>query len=138
MYLKGAAQFPFGHGLSYTTFSYGNLQLSTKQVASEGKVTLSVEVENTGTRAGDEVVQLYVHAAKSNVARPAKKLRGFQRVHLERGEKRQVSFTLPAAKLSFYDITKHGFQVEAGMYDILVGSSSEDIRVKDQLEVRRQ
>jgi len=136
MYLKGAPLYAFGHGLSYTTFAYDNLRLSAKQIATNGTVTIQVDVKNIGGRAGDEVVQLYVHEVKPLVKRPSKELRGFQRVGLAPGEKRTVTFTLPADKLAFWDETTHAFVVNPGAFDVLVGSSSEDIRVKDRLTVK--
>ena len=135
MYVKGEPLFAFGHGLSYTQFAYSNLQLSAKQIPAAGKVTVSVDVENMGKRAGDEVVQLYVHDVACSVPRPGKELRGFERITLNAGEKKTVTFTLPAEKLAFWDEKTHGFVVEPGLFDIMVGSSSDDIRVKGQVEV---
>jgi len=135
MYVNGAPLFPFGHGLSYTTFKYGKLKLSAKKTKTDGSVQVSLEVSNTGKRAGDEVVQLYVHQAKCSVKRPAKELRGFQRIRLQPGEKKTVTFPLAAEKLAFWDETRHGFLVEPGMFDVMVGASSADIRAEDQVEV---
>lgn len=137
MYVNGAPLFPFGLGLSYTTFKYGKLKLSADKIKADGSVNVSVEVSNTGKRGGDEVVQLYVHQMKSKVKRPAKELRGFQRISLQPGGKRIVTFTLPAEKLAFWDEKTHGFLVEPGAYDIMIGTSSEDIRVKEQVKVTR-
>jgi len=92
-------------------------------------------VENTGKRAGDEVVQLYVHDVECSVKRPSKELRGFERVALRPGQKKTVAFTLAGEKLSFWDVKTHGFVVEPGAFDVLVGSSSEDIRVHTRIEV---
>jgi beta-glucosidase len=128
-------QFCFGHGLSYTEFRYRNLQVTPNHVPANGRLTVSVEVENTGKLAGDEVVQLYIHQAKSSVERPLKELRGFERVSLKPGEKKAVSIALAADQLAFYNIETHGFVVEPGTFDLLVGSSSRDIRTKGQLEV---
>jgi beta-glucosidase len=135
MYFTGRPLFPFGHGLSYTEFSYDNLQVSPKQIPANGQVTVSVEVENIGRRAGDEVVQLYVHDVQCSIKRPIKELRGFERVGLKPGEKRTVTFTLKGEQLAFYDTEKHNFVVEPGVFDVLVGSSSEDIRCKERFEV---
>ena len=137
MYLNGEPLFPFGHGLSYTTFEYGNLNLSSARIKADGKVNVSLEVANTGKLAGDEVVQLYVHQVKSSVKRPAKELRGFQRIGLQPGEKKLVTFTLPAEKLAFWDEQTHGFVVEPGVYDVMIGASSADVRVQHQIEVSR-
>ena len=128
LYLKGAPLYAFGHGLSYTTFNYSKLRLSTKRLSADGTLTVSIDVRNTGKRAGDEVAQLYVREVKPVVKRPAKELRGFQRVTLAPGEKRTLTFTVPAAKLAYWDETTHAFVVNPGAFDILVGASSEDIR----------
>jgi len=128
-------QFCFGHGLSYTEFKYGKLKVTTNRIPANGTVTVSVEVKNTGQRAGDEVVQLYVHPVKSSVPRPPKELRGFERVSLEPGETKTVSLSLPAGQLAFYDVKTHGFVVEPSAYDLMAGDSSRDIRGKVRLEV---
>jgi beta-glucosidase len=98
---------------------------------------ITVEIQNTGKRAGDEVPQLYVHQMKSIIKRPAKELRGFQRVNLEPGESKTIKFTLPAEQLAYWDETLHAFQVEPGVFEILVGASSADIRVKGKFTVAR-
>ena len=135
MYVKGSPLYAFGHGLSYTTFAYSDLKLSKSKIKTDGTVTVSVDITNTGRRAGDEVAQLYVHDVASSVVRPVKELRGFQRLTLQPGEKRTVSFTLPAAKLAFWDEKTHAFLVEPGAFEIMVGASSADIRAKSVLEV---
>ncbi len=135
MYLNGEPLFPFGHGLSYTTFSYGNLKLSADKIKTDGDVQVSVEIKNSGARAGDEVAQLYVHQEKSSVKVPVKMLRGFQRINLQPDETKTVTFTLPAAKLAIWDETTHGFVVKPGTFDVMVGASSADIRLKNQIEV---
>ena len=136
MFLKGEPLYPFGHGMSYTKFQYGNLKLSTDAIAADGTVTASLEVTNTGNRAGDEVVQLYTHANAPSVIRPAKELRGFFRIGLQAGAKTTVSFALPAAKLAFWDEKTHAFLTEPGAYQILVGASSADIRAKAVVRVK--
>jgi beta-glucosidase len=136
MYFGGKPQFAFGHGLSYTTFRYSGLKLSQARIPADGKVTVSLAVENMGARAGDEVVQLYVHDVEASVKRPAKELRGFQRVSLNPKEKKSVTFTLPASDLAFYDEKAKKFVVEPGAFDVMVGSSSEDIRLKGRLNVK--
>ena len=135
MYVNGDPLFPFGHGLSYTTFKYSGIKLSADKIKADGQVNVSVDVTNSGKRAGDEVVQLYVHEEKSSVKVPVKELRGFQRISLQPGEKQTVAFTLPAAKLAIWDETTHGFVVEPGAFDVMVGASSADIRLKDQINV---
>jgi beta-glucosidase len=121
--------------LSYTTFRYSGLKVTPGSVAADGKVTVSLEVQNTGARAGQEVVQLYVHEREASVKRPIKDLRGFQRISLDAKEKNAVTFALPAGDLAFYDIGTKKFVVKPGAFDILVGSSSEDIRLKDKVQV---
>lgn len=137
MYINGKPLFPFGHGLSYTDFKYSNLKLSNNQISSSDTVTVSVDVKNTGKRAGDEVVQLYVHDIEASVKRPVKELRGFERISLQPGQTKTVTLSLPAEKLSFYDEKSHKFIVEPGGFDVLVGSSSEDIRLKTRLNVSK-
>jgi beta-glucosidase len=138
MYLNGKPLFPFGHGLSYTQFKYSNLRVSPRQIPETGQITVRVDVQNTGKRAGDEVVQFYVHQVESSVKRPTKELRGFERVALRPGKEKTVAFTLSGEKLSFWDVKTHGFVAEPGAFDVLVGSSSEDIRVQAPIEVNRK
>jgi beta-glucosidase len=128
-------QFCFGHGLSYTKFHYGKVEMSPRSIPADGQLTVSVEVKNTGKPAGDEVVQLYVHPVKSSVSQPPKELRGFARVSLKPGEKKKVTLTLTGDQLAFYDVKTHGFVVEPGEFDIMVGSSSRDIRATGKFEV---
>ena len=110
-------------------------ELSSQQIPGNGQVTVTVDVQNTGKRQGDDVVQLYVHDVEASVKRPIKELRGFERISLNPGEKKTVSFTLPAEKLAFWDTNKHAFVTEPGAFDIQVGSSSADIQAKTQLQV---
>ncbi len=135
LYLNGAPLYPFGHGLSFTTFEYRNLQLSGESIKSDAQVEVKVDVRNAGDRTGDEVVQLYVHQEKSSVKRPGKELRGFQRITLRPGETKTVTMELPASKLAFWDEKTHGFVVEPGTFDVMVGASSGDIRVNGKLKV---
>jgi beta-glucosidase len=135
MYLASEPLFAFGHGLSYTEFRYSKLRLSADQIPPDGIVTVAVDVENTGRRAGDEVVQLYVRDADCSVNRPTKELRGFERINFHPGEKKTVTFFLPADKLSFYDEQRHAFVVEPGAFDVMLGSSASDIRLARRFEV---
>jgi beta-glucosidase len=135
MYINGKPLFPFGHGLSYTTFSYSNLKLLAKQINADGLLTITVDVKNTGKVAGDEVVQLYIHDVSPSLKRPIAELRGFDRVSLQPGETKKVTLKLPGSKLAFYDEKIHDFRVEPEMIDVLVGSSSADIRLKSQFRV---
>jgi len=115
--------FPFGHGLSFTTFAYSNLELAPQEVGVGGKAMVSVDVTNTGEMAGDEVVQLYIRDRISSVTRPVKELKGFCRITLKPGETRTVTFAITPDKLSFLDAHMERV-VEPGLFDIMVGSSS--------------
>ena len=119
--------FPFGHGLSYTSFAYSNLQLSKEKITADETVTLSVNVTNTGKRAGDEVVQFYVHDLLSTrVTRPVKLLKGFQRVTLRPGERLTVSFPVGKEQLQFLDEAMK-LTVEPGQFELMVGGSSKTV-----------
>ncbi len=135
MYHKGEPLFAFGHGLSYTDFAYTNLRLSRRHMLASDTLIISVDVENTGSRPGDEVVQLYVRDLESSVTRPVKELRGFERITLDPGQKKTVTMALPGEKLAFYSERIHDFVVEPGTFDVMVGSSSADVRVTGQLEI---
>jgi beta-glucosidase len=135
MYLNGKPLFPFGHGLSYTAFAYSNLKLSAKQINADGSITATVDVKNTGKVAGDEVVQLYIHDVSPSLKRPAKELRGFERITLAPGQTQKVTLTIPGSRLAFYDEKIHDFRVEAEAIDVMVGSSSDDIRLRSQFKV---
>ena len=126
--------FPFGHGLSYTDFTYSDLSLSHKQATATDVVTISVRVQNTGQSAGDEVVQLYVADPIASVTRPVKMLKGFKRLTLQPGECRAVRFELDLRHLAFYD-RQMRYVVEPGEIQVMIGSSSNDIRLSDSLEV---
>ncbi|HEX8708151.1 MAG TPA: glycoside hydrolase family 3 N-terminal domain-containing protein [Pyrinomonadaceae bacterium] len=117
--------FPFGYGLSYTQFRLSGLQLSAGRIMANGRLTASVELENTGRRTGDEVVQLYLSDLASSVTRPVKELKGFERVTLRAGEKRRVQFTLTPEQLGFYN-REMRFAVEPGAFKVTVGTSSVD------------
>ena len=121
-----APLFPFGHGLSYTTFSYDHLRLSPSQIAAGQQTTVAVDVSNCGGRAGEEVVQLYVHDQLGSVTRPVKELRGFRRIALQPGETRTVEFTLGPEHLSFLDASMARV-VEPGLFDVMVGGSSAQV-----------
>ena len=127
--------FPFGYGLSYTSFEYSNLSINPKDNGSEGNYKISLDVANTGKLFGGEVVQLYINDVVSTVTRPVKELKGFEKVMLEPGEKKRVEFTLTPEQLSFLDQDLH-WVVEPGMFSVMVGSSSEDIRLKGEFEVK--
>ena len=121
-------QFPFGHGLSYTDFEYSNAKASRTSMKADGTLKVSVDVQNTGDCDGAEIVQLYVADPESSIDRPAKELKGFEKVWLKAGEKKTVTFEINAEDLSYFDAEKHAWVAEPGEYDILLGSSSEDVR----------
>jgi beta-glucosidase len=121
-------QFPFGHGLSYTTFEYSNAKASKSTMKADGKITVSVQVKNTGDRPGAEVVQLYIADPHASVDRPAKELKGFEKVWLNPGESKKVSFTIDASALSYYDMSRSAWYAEPGEFQALLGSTSSDIR----------
>src|SRR5579871_429647 len=135
LYFKGVPLYPFGHGLSYTKFAYSNLKLSQSKTSATGQIDVSFDLQNTGSRAGSEVAQMYVHQEKSNVVQPIKSLRGFQRIVLEPGVSKHVTLSLPLSELSYYDVVTRKFLVAPGMFDVMIGSSSEDIRLRTKLEV---
>jgi beta-glucosidase len=129
--------FPFGHGLSYTTFEYANLKLVHSNNPNGAIVTAQFEITNTGSRGGAEVAQVYVHQAKPSLPRPEKELKGFQKVFLKPGEKLTVSIPLPRSAFAFYSPEKGGWLAEQGAFTILVGSSSRDIRLKSDFNLSR-
>jgi beta-glucosidase len=120
--------------LSYTQFEYSDLSIGPAQVGADGQVTIRLSVTNTGQREGDEVVQLYLHDLYATVTRPVKELKGFQRLTLAPGQKRTVTFVVSAAQLAFYN-RKMQYVVEPGEVEVLVGSSSDDIRLSGKFEI---
>jgi beta-glucosidase len=136
MYFKGEPLYPFGYGLSYTTFRYANLKASSAELTSDGAITVNVDVTNTGSRTGDEVVQLYVKHLKSKVERPVEELKGFQRVTLKPNETKTVQIPLKAATLAFWDEKQGQFKVEAEPVKLMIGSSSKDIKLATTVSVR--
>src|SRR5437660_973997 len=124
--------FPFGYGLSYSTFSYGTLSI-TPATTTDGKVTVSFDVTNTGKREGAEVAQVYVGDTHAKVPRPAKELKGFAKVRLRPGESKRVTVTLDRRALSYYDVNSKQWRAELGEYDILVGRSVEQIELRGKL-----
>ncbi len=133
-YFRGEPLFPFGHGLSYTTFEFDNLHLDSLQVQVGGQVDISADVTNTGDRAGDEVVQLYVRHRDATVPRPIKELKGFRRVTLEPGERKRVTFALHTHQLGYYDEAM-GYVVQPGTVEVMVGGSSEHLPLTGALEI---
>jgi len=134
---KVEPQFPFGFGLSYTTFTYSNLKINPGSIGPEGSAEVSVEVRNTGSRRGAEVVQLYVHAGNSRIDRPNHELKGFRRVELKPGEARTVQFKLNRSAFSYWDSGSHEWMTDPGEFEIEVGASSRDIRLRAPLAMTR-
>jgi len=135
MYFKGEPLYPFGYGLSYTTFKYSNLRTSAPTLAKGGTVTVSVDVTNTGRRTGDDVVQMYVKHLDSKVERPGEELEGFQRVTLQPNETKTVEIRLQASTLAWWDQKLPGFRVEAEPIRVMIGNSSSDIQVSTTVRV---
>lgn len=121
--------YPFGYGLSYTTFRYGDLQLSNNSMNEKGKITASVTVTNTGNYDADEIVQMYIRDMVGSVARPVKELKGFERIHLKKGESRTVSFDITAKQLKFYNSALN-WVCEPGEFEVMVGGNSRDVQTK--------
>ncbi|MEG1544222.1 MAG: fibronectin type III-like domain-contianing protein, partial [Tannerellaceae bacterium] len=126
--------YPFGHGLSYTTFSYANLHIEAPAKGTQGTVNVSFDVTNTGKRTGDEVAQLYIQDKVSSVVTYDSQLRNFERITLAPGETKTVRFTLEPSDLQLLDKDMH-WTVEPGTFEVRIGSSSEDIRLKDDFEL---
>ncbi|MGQ1947739.1 glycoside hydrolase family 3 C-terminal domain-containing protein [Geofilum sp. OHC36d9] len=124
-YFEGDPLYPFGYGLSYTSFAYSHMNISKHKES----VTVSMKVKNTGERKGDEVVQLYVRDVKSSVQRPLKQLVGFQRTSLDRGETKSIKFEVPISALMFWDEDCDEWQLEKGAFEFMIGASSKDIRL---------
>jgi beta-glucosidase len=129
-------RFPFGYGLSYTTFELNNLRLSSEEMNPGGTITVACDVTNTGFRAGAEVVQLYIHDVESSVPRPVKELKGFAKVLLQPGETKTVSLSIDESALSFYDVEKGAWTAERGDYEVLIGTSAKDVPLKGRFEYR--
>lgn len=128
------ALYPFGYGLSYTTFEYSNLTLSSNAIRKSDSIVITCEVKNSGNRAGDEIVQLYLNDEISSVTTYTKVLRGFERVTLQPGETKHVTFTLHPYDLALWN-SRDEFVVEPGFFTIMIGASSEDLRLEERIEV---
>ncbi len=136
MYLKGEPQYAFGYGLSYSKFDYSKLKLSRKKASAGDVIKVDVNVKNAGTMDGDEVVQMYVRDLNTGYVHPMTELRGFRRVAIPAGQTTTVSMELPVDGLAYYDTGSGDFRVAPGKYEILVGASSDDIRVKSEITVK--
>jgi len=127
---KIAPLFPFGFGLSYTTFTYGSLSLSAQKIGPDDLLQVSVEITNTGQRTGKEIVQVYVRDEQARLQRPEKELKAFAKVQLEPGERKTVTLSLARDALAYYDDLAHEWVAEAGEFEVFVGASSQDIRAR--------
>jgi beta-glucosidase len=136
MYFNGKPLYPFGFGLSYTTFKFSNIKSTSERLAKDGSVTVSVEVSNTGDRAGDEVVQLYVKHLHSAVPRPRQELEGFKRVSIDAGQTKRVEIPLPASQLAYWDVKTEAFHLEKGPVSLMLGDSSADLPVATTIHVQ--
>jgi beta-glucosidase len=136
LYYRGTPLFPFGHGLGYTRFAYRDLRLSAASAGPDDTVRVSVEVTNTGTRPGEDVVQLYTHQQRSRVKQPLRALRGFARVRLAPGESTRVTVPLRVADLAFWDVTRARPAIETARHTVAVGRSSTDLLLTATLAVR--
>jgi len=134
-FFKGEPLYPFGHGLSYTSFSYANLKTSAESAGPTDTVMVSVDVTNSGKRAGDEVVQMYVEHVGSSVERPIRELRGYRRLTLAPGETRAVQLSLPISSLAYWDENGHRWVVEADQVRVRVGGSSADLRLAKAIQI---
>jgi beta-glucosidase len=132
--VEASPLYPFGHGLSYTTFEYSDLAISPEQVKAGGAVRVSLDVKNVGKVAGDEVVQLYICDEYATIPRPVKELKGYSRLTLQPGQSRYITFNLPVNQLAFYDQDLN-LIVESGTFKVMIGSSSADIRAEGTFEV---
>lgn len=134
-YFDGQPLYPFGYGLTYTTFHYSAGMIREKQIAKEETLEVSIHLHNTGQAASDEVVQLYIRKDGSRVERPFKQLKAFQRVHLQQGEEQTITFKVPVSELAYWDVTagKHGqYRVEPGAYKVMIGHSSSHMAWEDE------
>ena len=128
--------FAFGHGLSYTQFAISNLRSDKAQMNPDGTITFTVNVKNTGKRAGAETIQLYIHDVKASVDRPYKELKGFQKVYLQPGESKDVNITINKDALSFYDEATASWKAEAGQFEALVGNAADNLKLKKAFELK--
>ncbi len=127
-------RFPFGYGLSYTTFEYGNLEVNKNAFTKDENIIISFSVKNTGKYDGAEIAQLYIGDPESELPRPIKELKGFQKVYLKKNEERKVTLTLDPAAFSYFNPERGGWTIEPGKFEILIGSSSEDIRLRKEIQ----
>ena len=125
--VRNDALYPFGYGLSYTTFDYGDIHLSSDKMASDGSIKASINVKNTGSRDGDEIVQLYIHDQVAGISRPVKELKGFRRVHLTAGESKEITFDITPDLLKYYNYNLDNV-LEPGTFDLMIGPNSSTLK----------
>lgn len=135
MYFDQPVLFPFGHGLSYTQFEYSNLKFNSNKLKKDGEIEIQFTLQNTGQMKGDEVAQVYVHADNASIKVPINQLKRFQRITLAPGENKILTFKIPASEFSFYDTKTNDFRIKPGQWEIQVGSSSKDIRLKESFTI---
>ena len=135
---KKPVMFPFGYGLSYTSFQYSDLKLSSKKIKDGDELTVTFKIKNTGSVDGAEIAQVYVKDVESTIFRPEKELKGFTKVFLKAGEEKEVSITLDRRAFAFYNVKVQDWTVESGDFEILVGASSADIRLSDKVNVKAE
>ena len=135
-YMKNKPLYPFGYGLSYTDFVYGELQISSETLPKNGELTVSVTVTNKGNYDGYETVQLYLRDIYAEIARPVKELKGFQKVSLNPGQTRTVTFEITPGMLQYYDDAKGAWVAEPGAFTAYVGAASDDIRGTVEFELK--
>ena len=126
--------FPFGYGLSYTEFEYDNIQIDRGKLAGpEDSLTINVDVTNIGERSGADTIQVYAHDSETSLVRPPQELAGFEKVHLESGERKTASVKIHARDLAFYDIEIHDWKIEPGDFELQIGRSSRDRKLKTSI-----
>jgi beta-glucosidase len=127
--------FPFGHGLSYTTFEYSDISIDKPKIQNTETCAVTAKIKNSGSRAGKEVVQLYVRSHGNGIGRPARELKGFVKISLEPGEEKTVSFTLDKRAFAYYEQAVHDWMVESGEFTVELGASSRDMRLAAAITV---
>ena len=125
--VRNDALYPFGYGLSYTSFSYGDIRLNADKMSPDGSIMASVTVKNTGNCAGDEIVQLYIHDRVASISRPVKELKSFRRIHLAAGESKDVTFDVTPDLLKYYDYNLNNI-LDPGEFDLMIGPNSRDVK----------
>jgi beta-glucosidase len=130
--------FSFGHGLSYTTFKYSNLRLSARSITPDQTLKVKVDITNTGKAMGKEIVQLYVRDVKATFARPEKELKAFEKIELQPGKTKTITFSVDREAFWYFDTVRNAWNVEPGEFEILVGASSRDIRLKESMVLKPQ